>query len=221
MWNGKSLRNPRRAEGVLRDISHASVLVFVMIAAGSGIMASIYMSSQYGTSFTAAFILVAVLFPLVCGLLWKQLWRTKKLEEALLEQGFKSRPGSVITGISSGAPFGLLILSSELRVTFANQTYLQLASRAPEGVLGLKIQEVLIAEGVEDRALLLLEQADPPNMSVSFDTLIRVGLEDNRPVHITMTRIAPEHGRIRILVVVEDAPFGYPEPALPGEGYLC
>jgi PAS domain-containing protein len=221
MWVERSLRGSTRVERVLREISHVSVLVFLIVAVGSGLVASIYMSSQYGTKYTAVFVVVCILFPVLFALLWKQSWQTKKLREALRRQETEPNPMNVIAGMGGDASFKLLVLTPDLEVCFVNQAYLQYASCTPEQVLGFKIHEVLDAEGVEDRATMLLKQTDPPNMIMSFNTFVRVGLEDCRPAHITMTRIAPKQGEMCILVVVRDPPFGNPGPVPPNHGYVC
>lgn len=221
MWVERSSRGSTRTEIVLREISHVSVLVFLIVAVGSGIVASIYMSSQYGTKYTAVFVVVCILFPVLLALLWKQSWQMKKLREALQKQETESNPMNIIAGMRDDSSFKLLILNPNLEVCFVNQSYLQYASCTPEQVLGFKLHEVLDAEGVEDRATILLKETDPPNMIMSFNSFVRVSVEDCRPAHITMTRIVPKQGEMRILVIVRDPPFGNPGPVPPNHGYVC
>jgi len=118
-------------------------------------------------------------------------------------------------------PAGLLIVSPDLRIRFANQTYLHNTLRERDEVLGWKIQDVITAEGLEEWTKALLRRSDPA-ASCCFNAFIRVGLEGERPAHITMARIAPRQGEDRVLVVVEDLLQGCTiRSDVPVEGYAC
>jgi PAS fold len=221
LWQAERWGFSGRAERHLRDIAHTSLLVFAMATVAAGILAGISLSSEFGIGMSASFIVVAILFPLLCGLLAKELWHAKKLKTQVKVQEVTlglmgSRPNC-----GDNIPAGLLIVSPDLRVRFANQKYLENTFQEPEEVLGWKIQDVLPAEGLEDRARTVLDRPDPA-ASCCFNTLIRGGLFAERPVHITMTRIAPRHGEDRVLLVVEDLfPGCSPREGEPVEGYVC
>lgn len=210
-----------KAERNLRDISHLSLLVFAVVAVAAGTAAAISLSSSFGFGVTSSFIVVAILFPLLCGLLVKELWHAKKLEDRVKRQASTLEFVESALSCRDNTPAGLLIVSPDLRILFANQKYLESALLEPEEVLGWKIQDVLSAEGVEDRASILLGGSDPA-ASCCFNTRIGGGLAGERPVHITMARIAPRQGEDRVLVVVEDIlqhPFSPADQ--PVEGYVC
>ena len=122
---------------------------------------------------------------------------------------------------SDNTPAGLLIVSPDLRVQFANQKYLETTLQEPDEVLGWKLQDIFEVDGLEDRSSGLLHNPDPA-ASCCINAFIRTGLADDRPVHITLTRIAPRRGEDRILVVVEeilsDRSFRTGHPV---EGYVC
>ena len=132
-------------------------------------------------------------------------------------------PGSASSTLqhNDNMPAGLLILSPDLRICFANQTYLHGALQGPQEVLGWKVRDVVSAEGIEDLAKAILDCSDRA-ASCCFDTFIHTDLAGERPVHITMTRIAPWQGEERVLVVVEDLlPGSFLRSDLPVEGYVC
>lgn len=215
IWQAERFGFSSRAERIVRDLSHASVLVFALTAVLTGILASISLSSEFGIGATASFIVVAVLFPLLCGWLWKERWRANKLEERLKRQQANFRLMNDATVSGDDTPAGLLIISSDLRVCFVNQTYLRCTLHRPEEVLGRKIQDVLVAESVEDLAKALLGHSYLA-ASCCFNTCIRARLAGERPVHITMSRIAPQEGKDRVLVIVKNLPQGCPPSDLSG-----
>lgn len=221
MWQAERMGFSGRAERNARDLSHASVLVFAMTAVMTGILAAVSLSSEIGIGMTSSFVVVAILFPLLCGWLAKERWRASKLEEQLLKQ--ESDPTLVKSAveIEDDTPSGLLILSPDMRIRFANQAYLQSTLHEPEDVLGSRIQDVIPVEGVEEQARALLGRSDPA-ASCCFDARVPAGLAGDRPAHITMTRIAPQRGTGRLLVVIEDLDREcVPAPAVPVEGYVC
>ena len=221
LWQAERWGFSGKAERNLRDISHIALLVFAVVGVAAGIVAGMSLSSSFGVGVSSSFIVVAILFPLLCGLLVKELWRAKKLEDQI--KGQATTLGFVESALScrDNTPAGLLIVSPELRILFANQKYLESALLEPEEVLGWKIQDVLSVEGLEDRASALLGRSDPA-ASCCFNTRIRGGLAGERPVHITMARIAPQQGEDRVLVVVEDILQHRSSQAnQPVEGYVC
>lgn len=221
LWQAERWGFSSKAERNLRDISHIALLVFAGVALAAGIVAGMSLSSNFGVGVSSSFILVAILFPLLCGLLAKELWHTKKLENRI--KGQANTLGFVESALISrdNTPAGLLIVSPDLRILFANQKYLESALLEPEEVLGWKIQDVLSAEGVEYRASTLLGRSDPA-ASCCFNTRIRGGLAGERSVHITMARIAPRQGEDRVLVVVEDIlQHRSSQAEQPLEGYVC
>lgn len=221
VWQAGRLGFSGKAERNVRDLSHASVLVFALAAVVTGILASVSLSSEFGIGVTSSFIVVAVLFPLLCGWLAKERWCVKKLEKQIEAQQADAEPAKSPVEADDDTPTGLLIVSSDLRILFANQTYLQGTLREPGEVLGWKMQDVIPAEGLEDQARLLLGRSDPA-ASCCLDAFVRGGLGGERPVHITMARIAPQHGEDRVLVVVEDLVQDCsPVAAVPVEGYVC
>ncbi|HUX10768.1 MAG TPA: PAS domain-containing protein [Terriglobia bacterium] len=204
-----------------RDLSHASVFVFALAAAAAGILAGVSLSSELGIGETASFIVVAILFPLLCGWLVRERWRAQRLAQRIQRQ--QSIPTRMRSAAMAGddTPAGLLIVSPDLRVRFANQTYLQNTLQEPEEVLGWKIHDVMRAEGLEAQAKGLLG-CSAPAASCCLNAFIRVGLAGERPVHITLARIAPQQGEDRVLVVVEDLFQGCSQRSdLPAEGYVC
>lgn len=221
IWQAEHWGFSGKAERNVRDLSHASVLVFAVTAAAAGILAGISLSSEFGIGATSSFIVVAVLFPLLCGWLAKERWRAQRLAKRIQRQ--QDIPARMRGAAKSGddTPAGLLIVSPDLRVRFANQSYLQNTLQEPEEVLGWKIHDVMPAEGLEDQAQALLGCSDPA-ASCCFNASIRIGLAGERPVHITMARIAPQEGEDRVLVVVEDLFQGCSQRSdPPAEGYVC
>lgn len=221
IWQADRMGFSGRSERNVRDLSHASVLVFALTAVVTGVLACISLSSELGIGVTSSFVVVAVLFPLLCGWLAKERWRAKSLEAQIRDQVANTGPVKSLRESGDDTPAGLLIVSSDLRVRFANQTYLQSTLHEPEDVLGWKIQDIMPAEDLEDWAKSLLERSDPA-ASCCFNAFIRVGLAGERPVHITMARIAPRQGEDRILVVVEDLLQSCSfRSDVPVEGYAC
>lgn len=221
VWQAERLGFSGKAERNVRDLSHASVLVFALAAAATGILASVSLSSEFGIGVTSSFIVVAVLFPLLCGWLAKERWCVRKLKKQIQAQQVDTQPVKSPVEPDDDTPSGLLIVSPDLRILFANQTYLQSTLREPGEVLGWKMQDVIPAEGIEGQARALLGRSDPA-ASCCLETFVRGGLGGERPVHITMARIAPQHGEDRVLVVVEDLlQECSPVAAVPVEGYVC
>jgi PAS domain-containing protein len=221
VWPVHGWGSPGRAERNLRDLSHLSLLVFAVAAVAAGVLAVVSLSSEFGLNFSWLFIVVGILFPLLCGLLTREIWRTRKLEAQI--KGQEHAMGLVESALNSGdnTPAGLLIVSHDLRVQFANQKYLDSTFQEPEEILGWKIQDALSAEGLEAQATTLLAHSDPA-ASCCFDTLLRAGMAGERPVHITMTRISPRQGEGRVLVIIEDLlPGCSSRLGQPVEGYVC
>ena len=209
------------AERNLRDLSHISLLVFAGAAVAAAVVAGNSWFSEFGAETSWAYLLVAIVFPLLCGLLWREVWRVRRLESQVKNQ--QAAIGLVESALTSGdnTPAGLLIVTSDLRVRFANQKYLDSMLQGPEEVLGWKMQDALPVEGLEAQAHALL--LDPgPAASCRFAAVVRTGRWGERPAHITMTRIAPRRGEDRILVVIEDLLSGCPpRVGQPVEGYAC
>lgn len=214
MWQAERWGFCGKAERNARDLSHVSVLVFVFVAVGAGILASVALSSDFGIGASLSLIAVGVLFPLFCGWLAKERWRLKRLKDRIRRQEADWVPPYASVKYGENAPAGLLIVSPDMRICFADRPCLHESHGAP----GWKIQDVKTAGGIEDHARALLASPDPA-ASCCFDAVIRAG---ERPVHITMTRIAPRRGEDRVLIVVEDRFLGGPPKAcLPAEGYIC
>lgn len=221
MWQAERMGFSGRAERNVRDLSHASVLIFALTAVVTGILAAVSLSSEIGIGMTSSFVVVAILFPLLCGWLAKERWRASKLEEQILKQESNQELLKGPVEPEDDTPSGLLILSADLKIRFANQTYLHASLHELEDVLGWKIQDVMPVEGLEERAKALLGRSDPA-ASCCFNAVVPAGLADDRPVHITMARIAPQRGADRLLVVVEDLEQDcVPVPDVPVEGYVC
>ncbi|HEX5410993.1 MAG TPA: PAS domain-containing protein [Terriglobia bacterium] len=221
LWPTGHLGSTAGAERNLRDLSHISLLVFAGAAVAAGVVAGTSWSSEFGADVSWAYILVVILLPLLCGLLLREVWRVRKLENQVKRQ--QAAIGFVEGALSGGdnTPAGLLIVSSDLRVRFANQSYLDSMLQAPEEVLGWRMQDALSVEGLEDRAHALLHGPDPA-ASCCFAAIVPTGLCGERPVHITMTRIAPRLGEDRILVLIEELHPSWPlRPGQPVEGYAC
>lgn len=212
---------PGSREKNLRDISHVSLLVFAAAAVAAGIVAGISLSSNFGIGMSSSFVIVAILFPLLCGLLAREVWHTKKLENRIKgQEATLGRLGSALR-CRDNAPVGFLIVSQDMRVRFANQKYLESTLQEPEDVLGCKVEDVFSTETLEDEADALLRQSDPA-ASCCFDASIQAGFAGERPVHITMTRIASRKGEGCVLVIVEDLlPDAYRPEEKPAKGYVC
>jgi len=205
----------------LQALSHMSLLVFAAVAVTTGILAGISLSSKFGIGLSWSFIIVTIFFPLLCGLLVKEVWHTKKLEARI--KGQEATLGIMESALRCGdnTPAGFLIVSPDMRVQFANQKYLDSMLQEPEEILGWKIKDVLAADTLDDEVDALLRRSDPA-ASCCFDTSIQVGLAGERPVHITLTRIAPRQGEGRVLVIVEDLlPGSVARVGEPVEGYVC
>jgi hypothetical protein len=221
LWQGDRWEFSSRVERNLRDIAHTSLLVYAMTALAAGILAEISLSSGFGIGVSSSFVLVAILFPLLCGALAKEVWHARRLETQVKAQETALGLMGSRLNCEDNTPAGLLILTPDLRVGFANQKFLENTLQEPEEVLGWEIQDVLPAEGLEDCARTVLDRSDPA-ASCCFNTLVGGGLSGERPVHITMTRIAQRHGEDRVLVVVENlSPGCSPQDGEPVEGYVC
>lgn len=205
----------------IRDLSHVSLLVFVVTAVAAGVLVCLSLSSEFGLGAFWSLVVVAVLFPLFCGWLVKERWHAKNLEAQIKRHLLDDRPESKWLQFGDYMPAGLLIVTSGLRICFANQAYLHATRQEPQEILGRKIQDVIPGTGIEDQAMALLRCPDPAASSC-LDTLILADLVVERPVHVTLTRIAPWRGEDRILVVIEDLfQERSPRPNLPVEGYVC
>ena len=221
MWPMEQGRFSSSAERNLRDLSHVSTLVFAFTAVAAGILAGVALSANFGIRLTASLIVVVILFPLLCGWLARERWRVNKLEAQIKAQRADSGSPTGRVECRDDTPLGILIVSPDLTVRFANMTFLQRTFQEPEEVVGWKVPDVLLAEGIEDRVKSLLGHPDPA-ASCCFNAFMRIGLAGGQPVHITMTRIAPQQGEDRVLVVVEDLLQRYsPRAGLPMEGYVC
>ena len=220
-WQEDNWRFPVGTERKLRDLSHMSLLVFVIAAVVASILAGVLLSSNFGTGASSTFVVVAILLPLLCGLLAREIWHAKKLETQVRDQAATASLMGNALKSGDNTPAGLLIVSQDLRIRFANQEYLARTLLEHDEVLGWKIQDVLLADGLAERANALLACSDPA-ASCCLNTLVRAGIDGERPVHITMTRIAPRQGEDRVLVVVEDLlPGCSSRVSEPVEGYVC
>lgn len=112
---------------------------------------------------------------------------------------------------------GLLIASPDLRIRFANERYFRTTFQGAEEVLGRKIQDLIMAEGVEARAKSLLSRIDTA-ATCCFDAFIRVGFGTKRPVRVTMAWIAPLAEEECVVVVLEDL---LQSPDLAAGRYKC
>lgn len=221
MWPADGWGFPGQAERRLRTLSHLSLIVFALAAVTAGVLAGISLSSEFGIGSSSSFIVVAVLFPLLCGGLAREVWRVKKLEEQI--KGQEATLGFVGSTLNyaDNSPAGLLIVSRDLRVQFVNQKYLETTLQDPAEVLGWKLLDIFEVEGLEEQTSALLDDPDPA-ASCCLNSFIQTVLSGERPVHITLTRIAPRRGEDRILVVVEEllsgSSFGVDQRV---EGYVC
>ncbi len=221
MWKPESKSFPGTAERTLRDLSQTSLLVFAATAVAAGVLAFTFLSSELGIGTSWPFIVTAILVPLLCGGLARERWRVKKLADQIKGHVASHNDMAGILDRGDNTPAGLLIVSPDLRVQFANQRYLDNSLREPEQVLGWKLQDLVSVEGVEDYAGALLLHSTPA-ASCCFSGFIRVGFAGERPMHITMARIAPRQGEDRILVVVEDVVKGDSfQLQQPVAGYVC
>lgn len=221
IWQAERWGFSGRAERNLQELSHVSLLVFAGTALSTGIVASIALASEYGTRAYLSLIVAAILFPLLCGCLARERWRTKRLECRTKILEANAGGAAYASRRIDNTPAGLLIVSPDLRICFANQAYFHGTLQDSEEVLGWKIQDVMLDEDIESRARALLESSDPA-ASCCFDTPRPIGLPGNRLVHITMTRIAPWQGEDRILVVIEGLiPDASIRPNQRTEGYVC
>ena len=220
-WQAERWGFPRTSDRNLRDLSHLSLLVFVVAAVAASGLAAIWLSTSFGTIEASTFALVAVMFPLLTGLLVKEAWHVRKLKSQVRNGAAARGPWRSFSKNGDNTPAGMLIVSPDLRVQFANQKYPDNTLQEFQGVVGWNMQEVLRADGLAAQANALLARSDPA-ASCCFNTLIRGGVVGERPVHITMTRIAPQQGEDRILVVVEDLlPDCFTRTGEPVEGYVC
>jgi PAS fold len=147
LWQGDRWGVSSRVERNIRDTAHTSLLAFAVTAVATGILAGVSLSSEFGIGAPSSFVFVAILFPLLCGALAKELWHARKLETQVKAQ--EAALGLMGSRLNFGdnTPAGLLIFTPDLCVRFANQKYLGNTLQEPEEVLGWRIQEVLPAEG--------------------------------------------------------------------------
>lgn len=211
---------PGRAETTLRDLSHISLLVFAAVAVAAGVVAVTSLSSEFGAGIFWSFIAVVVLFPIACGLLLKEVRRVRKRESQVRCQQTAMGLLRSAKGFRDISPAGLLIVSSDMRIQFANQKFLDSMLRRPEEVSGREVREALSGGGLEEQALTLLRRPGPA-ASCCFDTVIHAGSGAMRPVHITLTRIAPQQGEGSVLVIIEDLlPERSSQLGEPVEGFI-
>lgn len=205
----------------LRVLSHFSLLVFAAAAVAAAVVAGVSWSSELGVDASWAYLLAGVLLPLLGGSLLKEVWQVRKLESQVRNQQTANRFIGSASNCGGNTPAGLLIVSHDLRVQFANQKYLDTMLEAPQEVPGWNLHDRLSVEGLEERTHALLHGPDPA-ASCRFAAVVSTRLSGERPSHITMTRIAPRLGEDRILVIIEELlPSHSPRPSMPVEGYAC
>jgi len=192
-------------------------LMHVLAAVAVGVPLSYFLASSSSLGVACALIVAAAALPILAG------WFLKERLRARSERGLRRRVPLEFeraeTEATDDTPAGLLIVSSDLRIRFANHSYLDAALRNPEDVLGWRLEDVMPAEGLEDQARALLDRPYTAT-SCCFTSFPGKAPAERRPVSITMTRIPPVEGEDRILVVVEDLHF--PARQLPlVEGYIC
>ena len=202
-----------------RGRSRLAALALVAVAVAVGALISHFLASSSGPGVACTLIAVTAALPVLAGWLVKERLRAGNLGE----RPFRCPVSPEFKGIAKEAaddtPAGLLVVSSDLRIRFANHAYLDATLRNPEEVLGWRLEDVMPAEGLEDQARVLFGRSYAATSCCFTSFPGRVPTE-RRPVSITMTRIPPLEGKDRILVVVEDLHFPACQVPLV-EGYIC
>lgn len=196
-----------------------STLILFLVATAVGVLLSRFLASNSSLGVACGLVAVAAALPVLAGWFLKERLRATSLAEKQLCHGVSPELEEAKIPAADDTPPGLLVVSSDLRIRFANHSYLDATFQNPEEVLGWKLDEAIPAEGLEDQARALLGRpyAATSCRFTSFPGKLPAG---RRPVSITMTRIPPVKGEDRILVVVEDLRFPACQVPLV-EGYIC
>jgi len=150
----------------------------------------------------------------------KRTMAREKLVDQIKGQAASHNDMAGILDRGDNTPAGLLIVSPDLRVQFANQRYLDNSLREPEQVLGWNSRTWFPSRG--RRLCRNSSFAFHPGCQLLLQRLHPRWFAGERPMHITMTRIAPRQGEDRILVVVEDVVKGDSfQLQQPVAGYVC
>jgi PAS domain-containing protein len=191
----------------------------VLVAVAAGMLVSHCLALDSGLATACALIVLAAALPFLAGLLLKGRLRSAAGRPVSSQAAFEL-PGDDVEP-ADDIPAGLLIVSSDLRICYANRTYLDVTLQNPEEVLGWRLEDVLPGEGLEEQAKALLHRSYTAT-SCCFTSLPGRLPTGRRPVSITMTRIPPVDGEDRILVVVEELLQNFPSRQVPlVEGYIC
>ena len=202
-----------------REASRLQPLMHVLVAAAGGILVSHYLTSDSGLGVACALIVVAAALPVLAGRLLKEQLCARSQKSFRCQVAFELPGGEAAP--TDDIPAGLLIVTSDLRIRFANRTYLDATLQRPEQVLGWRLEDVVPAEGLAEQANALLHRSYTATSCCFTSFPGRVPAE-RRPVSVTMTRIPPVDGEDRILVVVEDLLPNFPGRQAPVvEGYIC
>jgi PAS fold len=200
---------------------HIAMLVRVLVAVAAGMLVSHLLTSNSTLGAACTIIAVAVAFPVVSGWFLNDRLRRARAERRFLRRHALPESQGKETEIANKTPAGLLIVSSDLRVRFANYAYLDSTFQNLEDVVGWRLEDVMPAEGLEEQAKALLNRSYAAT-SCCFTSIPGRTPAELHPVSITMTRIPPVEGEERILVVVEDLPHTFPACQVPlVEGYIC
>jgi PAS domain S-box-containing protein len=138
------------------------------------------------------------------GLLWEFRRRrmARALEEGLRRIRARLKLQAFAQEIVDNAPAGLLVLSHDFRVLSANRSFLEIFALTQEDVLNKPLDAVIHAENPPYRAAGPFEDSLVPG-TVLLD--IRVGNRpEKRPVRMTIKEFAPEEGKERKLLFIED-----------------
>jgi PAS domain-containing protein len=210
-----SARRGRRSRGNSRLLAPALVLVGV----AAGMLLSHFLTSDSSLGMACALVLLAGVLPFLAARLLKERLGAGS-ERPFRRQISLECPGDE-AGVPDDLPAGLLIVSSDLRIRFANRAFLAATFQNLEDVLGWRLEDVIPAEGLEEQARSLLNRPGAAT-SCCFTSLPGRVPTERRPVSITMTRLLPEDGEERILVVIEDLLQSFPACQAPlVEGYIC
>lgn len=202
-----------------REAPRCLPLMHVLVAGAGGVLLSHLLASESALGMACALIVLAAALPFLAARL---------LKRRLSIRGERPSNGSVLIDRSGEGvepadeiPAGLLIVSSDLRICYANRTYLEATFQAPEEVLGWRLEDVVPAEGLEEQVKALLRRSYRAT-SCCFTSFPGAVPTERRAVSITMTRIPPVDGEDRLLLVVEDLLQDFPERQAPlVEGYIC
>lgn len=206
-------RPPRWRESRLPHLAH------VLAALAVGILAAHFLTLGSALGVACVLMMAAVALPLLAARLLKDRLRSPAEEPLRCRAAFEYRADEA--GPADHIPAALLILSSDLRVCFANRACSDVTLQTPQEMLGWRLEDVLPAEGLEEQAKALLMGSGTAT-SCSFASFPGRSPLERRPVSITMTRIPPVDGEDRILVLVEDLLDAFPTFQSPVvEGYVC